>query len=156
MTLRAWGAFHLVPPGTPLDSEDLDTHVVRTYRHGPSNAWMAEELWRLGGQGERADRVASILSRAWGRSVPMMNRTDIGELLDALEGLEGHVGQALLDERWHIRADKMDDIRRRSQYLAVDDDLQAPLAVSNAFANVGELAAALTDAQANDLEIVIG
>lgn len=153
---RPWGTFYLLPRGIPADAENVDTHVVRTYRHGPSNIRIAEELLRLSGDAERAERLAAVFRRACERSAPLVDSQDIVDLLEILEGLEQRVDRALLDERGHIRADKMDDLRRRSQYLAVDDDgPQARLAVLNAFANVGDLLVALADARANDLEIAL-
>ncbi len=86
-----------------------------------------------------------------------MDLMDIGELLAALDGLEDHVRKALLDSHGRVRADKIDDLRRRSTYLDfAEGDPQAPLAVSNAFAHVAALAVALEDAQRSGLHIAIG
>ncbi len=158
MSRRYWGTLYLVRPDWQGDPDDAAESVVETHRNGPSDMHVAIELWRLAGAEERARRINDLLERVNERDTPVLNATEIDELLVDLEGLEPALKNAVVGADWRIPADRLPELRQRAKLIDLDESRGelADAGVVEGMSRVSALSNILRDARARGLHVVLG
>jgi hypothetical protein len=100
---------------------DPDEAVVESLLHGPTSIDVAIELWRLAGNEERAAKIYTLTTRAFGRDNRALSTEEIREFHGLLDGLDEVLKEALLDDKWQIPPERMEEVRRRTRLLDLDD-----------------------------------
>ena len=82
---------------------------------------VAQELWRLVGNEERAAQIAEIMNRACERVEPVLDTKDIESILRLVEGLEAAVRVGLVDEKLEVPDARLEELRKRSRWLNLSE-----------------------------------
>jgi hypothetical protein len=114
-------SIYLIRPDWHGDPDDAHEAVVDSLAKGPTYIDVAIELWRLAGNEERAAKVYTLSTRAFGRVNKALHTEEIREFYDLLDGLDDALKEALLDDKWQIPPERMEEVRRRTQFLDLDD-----------------------------------
>jgi hypothetical protein len=161
VTVQYWGSLHLVAPDWTGDPDASDAEaVVDSCRYGFSHISVAVELWRLVGDEERAARIESVVSRAFGDSVDtpvgILKTADIEELLGLLEGLQDALRGSVVDARFQVSAAQLPELRRRTTLLNFNEgDHVAEDGVAEGMGRVTELMMWLRRALDGGLHVAI-
>ncbi|MEZ4398529.1 MAG: hypothetical protein R3B06_00815 [Kofleriaceae bacterium] len=118
---------------------------------------MAEELWRLSGHRDRAERISAVLDRVHGRDERVMVTADIDDLIADLEGLEEAATSALCGPDGLLDDEAIASLRMTSEYLYLDEGgPQVPeYAVMEALPKVWALRELLREARTRGLWIAL-
>jgi len=137
--------------------EDTELEVLESYERVYHYLEVASELWRLVGNQERARAIEQSVARAHDHHTPTLETADIAKLLEQLEGLDVAVVGPLTDEHHMIAADKLPELRTRSELLDLDEarGFDARAAISEAIIGVENLQGALRSALELGAHIVI-
>ena len=120
--MKNWysGSLYLVPRDWNPASPDADQDIVHTYEHGEGHFQVAIELWALSNP-SRAARIEQLLARAYERDPHILEESEIAELLELLDGLEASLVGSFVDEHWHVPADRLPELKRRTTMLEIDE-----------------------------------
>ena len=154
---RQYGSLHLVPVGWDGSADDAGSHVVETYRYGPSDIKLAIELARLCGDEARARQIKEAMDRGLERDETVLDERDIRDLLTAIDGLEGLVRSRLLGSDGLIPLERVADLRACSSYMDLDE-LRGDTAVDagmEAISRVGGLRDFLVSAQSRGMHVAL-
>lgn len=121
MTRRYFGTLYLVRPDWHGDPEDAHESVVESYPNGRSHLEVAMELWRVAGVEDRARRMEDVMDRAWERDRPVMDSTDIDEMLQELEGIEPALETSVIGPDWKLSPEQVDELRNKTKLLDLSD-----------------------------------
>jgi hypothetical protein len=118
-------SIYLVLPDWHGDPDDVHESVVETLWNGPTFVKLSRELWRLADREDRAAKIEEVLGRAYEHDDPVMtpvlNTEEIREFYDLLDGLDDALKESLLDDKWQIPPERIEEVRRRTQLLDLDD-----------------------------------
>jgi hypothetical protein len=111
-----------VPPGWQRQPDDVvEDGIEESYEDGRSDLRAAMELWDLAGDARRGKQIEEVLNRAWRRPEPILNATDIDELIALLDGLEDRLVGTIVDKRFKTRDDQLPELRRRTTMFDLDE-----------------------------------
>ena len=107
---------HVVRP--PIE-QPLD--VVDTHEGHDRAVALAEELWRLLENEEKATAIHDIIISAYGRKPPSLDTADLRALLVPIAELEKAIVGPLTDEDEKLSPEKVVELRARTQLLDLDE-----------------------------------
>jgi len=158
---------YFVTADWPGDDDDNAATVLETFEDAVKHFATAEELWRLVGNDVRADEIEKILDGAYDEKAALkgvgvrrsaaLSIDDIGRLVAAFDGLADAVKKSVLDEKWMVPAERLQELRTRAPSLDLDEsrgDL-ARYGVGEGIGNVERLHDILKDALRLNVRIAI-
>lgn len=124
---------------------------------------LAQELWWLAGNAQRAGAIAEVVERASVQVGPerrlarVLDRYEIRTLLALIEDLDEALKQTIVDDELNIRPERMVEVRRRAELIDVGERRGelASAAVWEALARVWALRNLLEEARERGLDVAI-
>jgi hypothetical protein len=137
--------------------EDIHESVVEDLLHGPIYMRVGLELLALAGRGDRVKEIETLLDVAHQREPPALNTEEVRRLEQLLDGLDDAL-RPLLDDRWQILPEHMEEIKRRTTDLHLEDagGQIGSNGVAQGLSEVHELRAFLRQATDRGLNLLMG
>lgn len=114
-------SLYLVLPDWEGEIDNVHESVVEDLLHGPRYMQVGQELWTLAGREERAKEIEDLLETAHNRSSLSLDTREVQNLERLLDGLDDAL-RPLLDDKWQIRPENMEDVRKRTTLLHLEDE----------------------------------
>lgn len=145
-------AFYLIDD----DFEKTDD-TVRQFDHAGN--WLEEaiELMRIANDETRANKINDVWHRAYRRDPHMLDKADVNELFELIDGFETRLVGIVVDEKWKVREDQLPELRARTSFeLDESRGSSALYGVAEAMSRVAALRTVLEQAITERLRIIVG
>lgn len=131
--------------------------VVDQFDHAGNWVGEAIELMRIAGDEAHANKIYDVWLRAYGREPHILEKADVAELFELIDGFEAKLIGTVVDEHWEVREEQLPELRARTSFEL--DESRGDLAVygvGEAMSRVAALRTILEQAITDDLRIAVG
>jgi len=103
------------------DTDPPEVEVIDSYDKAYGFVEVAMELWRLAGRNDRATAIHDVIVSRVDYEPSRLERAQIHELRDLLDGLEQALVGTLTDEEHLLSAAKVEELRGHAKTLDLSD-----------------------------------